>query len=486
MSDASAPASPFGNVSPFRDTHRSRRRAPRTDVVTFEVRVTLADTMPPVSRTLAVASDLYLDELHDIIQTAFGWNDSHLHGFSSDPHYYGTDFEQYLCPQQVDLGDAPGIPEEQVRLDELLRKPTDTLTYCYDFGDNWLHTITLNQITDRTPHDHRAVCLAGGRPAPAEDSGGPHGFEMLAAANNPEHPAHTAARNHIAELYGPETNPADWAPTPLDIDAVNHNLTTFGTGPTTRTGEANTPIPTPLLPLMAAVPHPLRRSLQRMINAANLTDPITPDLADATEFAKPYVRLLNRIGNGVKLTAAGYLPPAVVHDIFTDFGFDKSWIGKGNREDLTPQVADLRQSLTRLGLLRKHTGKLLPTKLATTTHHNPILLWHHISQRFPAVIGPSPRKDRSFEHEALALLMLAIATGADHPVDTIAPTLTTAGWRIHGELVTPGTVYGLIHENIDLLIHSGHLITHRRYDPSPTVSGPPARDFARAVLASTL
>ncbi|MGO8853730.1 IS1096 element passenger TnpR family protein [Mycobacterium sp.] len=50
--------------------------------MTLRVRVDLAGTKPPVWRRLELASELFLDEVHEIIQAAFGWTDSHLHRFN--------------------------------------------------------------------------------------------------------------------------------------------------------------------------------------------------------------------------------------------------------------------------------------------------------------------------------------------------------------------------------------------------------------------
>ena len=46
--------------------------------------------------------DLFLDQVHEIIQVAFGWTDSHLHQFGSGPGHYGPETEHYLCPFQVE------------------------------------------------------------------------------------------------------------------------------------------------------------------------------------------------------------------------------------------------------------------------------------------------------------------------------------------------------------------------------------------------
>jgi Plasmid pRiA4b ORF-3-like protein len=81
--------------------------------VTLRVRVDLADTKPPVWRRLELASDLFLDDVHEIMQAAFGWTDSHLHRFGCGPAYYSRETEYYRCPYSVDEGDE-GVPEDQV------------------------------------------------------------------------------------------------------------------------------------------------------------------------------------------------------------------------------------------------------------------------------------------------------------------------------------------------------------------------------------
>jgi len=47
------------------------------------VRVTLEEVEPAVWRLIEVPSDLTLDRLHDVLQVAMGWTNSHLHQFAS-------------------------------------------------------------------------------------------------------------------------------------------------------------------------------------------------------------------------------------------------------------------------------------------------------------------------------------------------------------------------------------------------------------------
>ena len=86
------------------------------------------------------------------------------------------------------------------------------------------------------------------------------------------------------------------------------------------------------------------------------------DAETAARMVRPYSWLLGHVGaEGIGLTAAGYLPPAHVEAAVAELDLGREWIGKGNREVQTAPVLHLRESATRMGLLRKHRGMLLAT-----------------------------------------------------------------------------------------------------------------------------
>lgn len=201
----------------------SRRRPRRADVVSYRVRVDLNGAKPPLWRRLELACDLYLDQVHEIMQVAFGWTDSHLHQFGSGPAHYDPATEHYLCPFQVGEGD-PGVPEEDVRLDEVLAEPGDKLFYDYDFGDGWQHTIRLEATLPRPSSAPRAVCIAGRRDGPPEDCGGVGGYELITAATDRGHPQHADAVAEFARFYGEDFGPDDLRATPFDINEINDML----------------------------------------------------------------------------------------------------------------------------------------------------------------------------------------------------------------------------------------------------------------------
>jgi hypothetical protein len=54
------------------------------------IRVSILGSEPEIWRLLEIDSSLSLAEVHDVIQIAFGWRDSHLHAFtSSDGRRWG-------------------------------------------------------------------------------------------------------------------------------------------------------------------------------------------------------------------------------------------------------------------------------------------------------------------------------------------------------------------------------------------------------------
>ena len=157
----------------------SRRRPRRAHAVTLQVRVDIVDASPPLWRRLELASDMQLDEVHAVLQIAFGWTDSHLHRFAVGGSVYDPASELFLCPFDVEEGEDEGVPESDVRLDELLVEPGDELTYVYDYGDDWELRLRLEAVLDRSDAAPRARATGGRRLPPPDDSGGIYAFDEM-------------------------------------------------------------------------------------------------------------------------------------------------------------------------------------------------------------------------------------------------------------------------------------------------------------------
>ncbi|MFT3877099.1 MAG: hypothetical protein QM708_11855 [Propioniciclava sp.] len=152
----------------------------------------------------------------------------------------------------------------------------------------------------------------------------------------------------------------------------------------------------------------------------------SPPLAEAqiADAVRGYQLLLDDVGDGLTLTAAGYLPPRIVEALFTQLGLDGRWIGKGNREDMTLPVLELRESATALGLLRKAKGKLTRTAAARRLSGNPSALMAHISSRLP--LG------KRHEADAGSVALLFVAAGRDwySSLSDAAEIMGSIGWGV--------------------------------------------------------
>ncbi|MGH8988475.1 MAG: plasmid pRiA4b ORF-3 family protein [Acidimicrobiales bacterium] len=137
---------------------------------TSRLRVTMREVEPTVVRVLDVPEGVLLPELHDLLQAALGWTDSHLHQFVADGICYG-------------MPDLDGPDDELDESGVTLRALPDRFDYLYDFGDGWEHEVVVVG-----PGGDRPGVVAGEAACPPEDVGGPHGYaEFRQVMADPEH-----------------------------------------------------------------------------------------------------------------------------------------------------------------------------------------------------------------------------------------------------------------------------------------------------------
>jgi hypothetical protein len=131
---------------------------------TFRIRADLDGAEPPIWRRLDLSSGLRLDVVHQVLQVAFDWTDSHLHRFSLGGHPFDQATQLFLCPydaEEGELDDEGGVPAAGVRLNETLQESGDVLNYLYDYGDSWELSLRLEEVVPGTPDAPSAVPLPG-------------------------------------------------------------------------------------------------------------------------------------------------------------------------------------------------------------------------------------------------------------------------------------------------------------------------------------
>lgn len=383
----------------------------RSKKAAYIVRLDLDDTKPPIWRRLRLASDLTLDQLHDIIQMAMGWTDSHLHHFVMGPDTRDLRRPHFLAPFDIEEGEE-GIAESDVRLDQVLSKPGHRLFYEYDFGDGWLHTVKLEKVEQWVDGDPDAHCLAGRRACPPEDLGG---VGMVAALNDwLAGDTDGYDKEWVEQVLG--WLPPGYDPAAFSVDEVNAAL---AAGPPP---ELSVLPPLLMRTVLKAGPFAGMKVLN-LIQEAALDTPLSE--ADADSAVRGYRFLLDLLRDGLTLTKAGYLPPRVVEELWGGLDLGSEWIGKGNREDMTLPVLELRESATALGLLRKARGQLTLTangrKLVDAPSSD---LLAHIASRLP--LGKDHEKDAG----TLALLFAAAGKDWYQSSGEAAELMGEIGWAL--------------------------------------------------------
>ena len=91
------------------------------------LRIELDEVTPTVWCRILVPTRVRMSRLHDMIQAAMGWTNSHLHAFTVGDARYGMCFDEH--PEDE-------IDEQTVTVLQALRGQK-RFTYEYDFGDRW-------------------------------------------------------------------------------------------------------------------------------------------------------------------------------------------------------------------------------------------------------------------------------------------------------------------------------------------------------------
>jgi hypothetical protein len=173
------------------------------------VKVTLRGAKPPIWRRLEVPSGITLLRLHHAVQAAFGWEDDHLWVFETPAGQYGN--------AGRDLGHRSA---SSAKLSDVAAFTGDRIRYTYDFGDDWEHDISVEDVLPAEPGVAYPRCTAGRRACPPEDCGGIWGYQdLLEVLADPRHAEHAAALEWLGLGSAAELDPAHF-----DLGEVNDAL----------------------------------------------------------------------------------------------------------------------------------------------------------------------------------------------------------------------------------------------------------------------
>ena len=383
--------------------------------------IDLRDARPSVTRDVLLPWDAPLPLVSSVIQQVMGWEDYHLHGFTRGGEFWGA------APRwTADPRDGDEASEQDVSLRTLLPTQDAVATYVYDYGDSWELRLTITETHEEDCADLRILAATGGHVL--EECGGIPGYAALveaAQATADQRPLTedqaqllewalevsglegtsalhewltrfdaAGARARLAALPAPDPPEADGSPVddhpgdpvPAGAEEGSPDGSLVGDHP------GDYPLVVRLPP--GVVRDSLRRAfltavrrqptpLAQMVLDARLedTEALTPE--DCAELTGGLRRYLEHVGDGLSLTASGYLRPADALALAAALGLDDDYLGRLRREADTRALLVICHALTRMRILRRTKERLTVTEAARTALSDPQALLDLVVSRLP-------------------------------------------------------------------------------------------------------
>jgi len=153
----------------------------------YQFKITLLNIEPVIWRRIQV-ENCSVDKLHECVQTAMGWTNSHLHQFEiqgivcGDLELLSGECDSFVGTNSLETMVSDIVPQSGARF---------RFSYEYDFGDRWEHEVVFEGCLPTDQSVRYPLCLEGERACPPEDVGGVDGYgEFLAAIADAYHSEH--------------------------------------------------------------------------------------------------------------------------------------------------------------------------------------------------------------------------------------------------------------------------------------------------------
>lgn len=141
----------------------------------FVLKALLYRIEPTIWRRFSIRANANFAQLHRALQDVMGWGDEHLHEFR---HGKGRRLTNVIAPDDPDIIKGDDFQKEStVTLAKFVgRRPVPIrLLYRYDFTEDWIHEITIEEKTSGETRKSPLV-TEGERACPPENCGGPELF----------------------------------------------------------------------------------------------------------------------------------------------------------------------------------------------------------------------------------------------------------------------------------------------------------------------
>ena len=179
----------------------------------IQLKISIQKSDPLIYRTVLIEKETTFLELHHIIQVAMGWQNYHLFEFNLDGFRIGLIEES---EKTNGYGSDQMLDATTISLMDILSIENEQFFYNYDFGDCWLHEITLEKMVLKENKVSYPLCIEGKLNCPPEDCGGIQGFyHVLSIIQNKKHPEYKDTRQWVGKKYDPNV---------FELEKINRKL----------------------------------------------------------------------------------------------------------------------------------------------------------------------------------------------------------------------------------------------------------------------
>lgn len=157
---------------------------------------------PAVWRRFVVPEDFTLNMVHTVFQMVMGWQNCHAHEFVAE-----VNGNRRVYGEVDGSGDVFGVrvlDEGRYVFGDVFEEVGDRCVYTYDFGDNWVHSVVLEEVIENVAVEESLRCLDGEGACPPEDCGGVPGYaELLESLRDSRHPEYEDRVEWLGEDFDP-------------------------------------------------------------------------------------------------------------------------------------------------------------------------------------------------------------------------------------------------------------------------------------------
>ncbi|HEY9790163.1 MAG TPA: plasmid pRiA4b ORF-3 family protein [Candidatus Obscuribacterales bacterium] len=167
----------------------------------YRLKISLVDSDPPIWRSVDLAGNYELRELHMMIQDMMGWQDQYAHEFRLGK-------EKYRNPDHVPETDTATFDDE-VMLTVLALRKGSRITYEYFFDEgSWLFDIAVDNVFPIESPDTFEPKFDGDGASPPEECGGiGEYYSMLKSFKDKACQHHKDAVESLGKTFDPSVWP---------------------------------------------------------------------------------------------------------------------------------------------------------------------------------------------------------------------------------------------------------------------------------------